>query len=421
MKKFIISLVSFCIIFCNYAQAATPKPPSVSADGAIILDANSGRILYSKNIDTPYAPASTTKIMTALLTLENCKLNDEVIVGKKPPLADGSKIYIFEGEKLTVEQLLYGLLLASANDCAEALAEHIGGSIDGFADMMNKRAKELGCKNTNFVNPSGLYNDKHRTSARDLALIMKELVKQPEYSKIAKTSSYKIPPTNLSKEERPLWNENRLVQPYSKFYYNTCEGGKTGYTIQSLHSYVASASKNNHRLIVALTHDNNKTYFNDSVALFNYAYDNFGLVEPYLKGQTLQNYVVDKDSSVPLTLGENFYYTIEKSSVSKAAFKIEPKLNKTIGKTPLKKGETVGKGLVKLNGKTVGEINLLSGKDFKPKKTASSILSSTTSKGKIVLKYLFYIIIILLVAYIIFRTIIKRKKRRKYNYPQRKF
>ncbi|WP_138203986.1 D-alanyl-D-alanine carboxypeptidase family protein [Haloimpatiens lingqiaonensis] len=415
MKKFLISLVTFFLIFCSYAKASTPTQPAVSADGAIVLDANSGRILYSKNIDTPYAPASTTKIMTALLTLENCKLNDMVTVGKKPPVADGSKIYIFEGEKLTVEQLLYGLLLASANDCAEALAEHIGGSIDGFSQMMNRKAKELGCKNTNFVNPSGLYDDKHRTSARDLALIMKELVKQPEYSKIAKTSSYKIPPTNVCKEERPLWNENKLVQPYSKFYYNICEGGKTGYTIQSLHSYVASASKDNHRLIVALTHDNNKTYFNDSLALFKYAYENFDLVEPYLKGQTIENYSINKNSSIPLSLGENFYYTIEKTLASKASFKIEPKLNENLGKASLKKGDTIGTAQVKLDGKSIGEVKLLSGKDYTPKTTASTVLTNTVSTGKTILKYVFYVFIIILAIYIVLRIIliIKRKKRRK--------
>lgn len=139
--------------------------------------------------------------MTALLTLERGNLDDIVTIGRKPPLAEGSKIYILEGEKIKVRDLLYGLLLASANDCAEALAEYLSGSLDNFSKDMNKRAKELGCTNTNFVNPSGLYNDKHRTSARDLAIIMNELVKQPEYSKIATTLSYNILPTNKSKEK----------------------------------------------------------------------------------------------------------------------------------------------------------------------------------------------------------------------------
>ncbi len=184
-------------------MAKDSKPNlKIAADGVVLMDSKTGKIIYSKNPDKPYPPASTTKIMTALLTLERGNLDDIVTIGRKPPLAEGSKIYILEGEKIKVRDLLYGLLLASANDCAEALAEYLSGSLDNFSKDMNKRAKELGCINTNFVNPSGLYNDKHRTSARDLAIIMNELVKQPEYSKIATTLSYNIPPTNKSKEKK---------------------------------------------------------------------------------------------------------------------------------------------------------------------------------------------------------------------------
>lgn len=415
MKKFFTLLFSFLIVFSTSTNAATIKPPSVSADGAIILDADSGNIIYGKNIDKPFPPASTTKIMTALLTLENCKLQDIVTVGKNPPEADGSKIYIFEGEKLTVDQLIHGLLLASANDCAEALAEHMGGSIEGFAKMMNKRAKELGCKNTNFVNPSGLYNDKHRSSARDLALIMRELVKHPEYSKIAKTISYKIPPTNVCKEERPLWNENKLVQPYSKFYYNYCEGGKTGYTVQSFHSYVSSASKNNHRLIVALTHDKEKTFFKDSVELFKYGFENFNLIKPYVKGQVIENYIIEKDLKMPLVVNNDFYCTVEKGKTSNSKFKIQPNIDKNIKKLTVKKGETIGTGDVIFDGKNVGQVTLLCGKNYEPKKTFISII---TNKNKLKFTYIIYVIILIIIIriiYVIIKRIRKNKKLKKYN------
>jgi D-alanyl-D-alanine carboxypeptidase len=245
MKK-LTALIIFLIMILSPLAVnvkASSSVPSVSADSAVLMDAETGEILYSKNMNAAYPPASTTKIMTALLTIEKCKLDDVVTVGKEPPLADGSKIYIFEGEQLKVKDLLYGLLLPSANDCAEALAEHISGSMDKFAVLMNKRAAELGCKNTNFVNPSGLYDENHKTSAYDLALILRELSKHEEFKEVATTLAYKIGVTNKSPVERPLWNENKLIQKYSGYYYPYCIGGKTGYTVQSAHSYVSVAEK----------------------------------------------------------------------------------------------------------------------------------------------------------------------------------
>lgn len=361
MRKFYIIVLSLFFIFSvnlNIVSAET-SPPKVSADGAILMDAVTGEILYEKNIDKPYPPASTTKIMTALLTLEKCKLDDVVVVGKKPPFADGSKIYIHEGEQLKVKDLLYALLLASANDCAEALAEHISGSTEEFAKLMNERAKELGCKDTNFINPNGLYNDKHRTSAKDLALIMRELVKHPEYTAISTTLSYKIPPTNKSKEARPLWNSNKLVQKASMYYYSGCEGGKTGYTVQSDHSYVASVTKNGQRLIVALIHDKNKTFFPDAKNLFDYGYNNFELVKMYSKNDIVTNYS-QKDLNIKLLAANDFYYVKSKKDTSKPALNLE---NKDLNSISFKKGDNVINASITLKDKSLGNIELLSDSD----------------------------------------------------------
>jgi D-alanyl-D-alanine carboxypeptidase len=334
------------------------------------MDADTGEILYSKNIDSAYPPASTTKIMTALLTLENCKLTDVVTVGKNPPLADGSKIYIYQGEQLTVKQLLYGMLLPSANDCAEALAEHIGGSIDGFAEMMNKRARELGCKNTNFVNPSGLYNENHKTSARDLALIMAELSKHPEYKEIATTLAYKIGTTNKSTLVRPLWNENKLIQQYSGYYYPYCIGGKTGYTVQSQHSYVSVSEKDGRRLVVALVHDTQKTFFKDAISLFNYGYNNFEKVTVYSKGDIVTTYSSGK-TAIPLVASENFYYYAEKGSIPKYDVKLE---DVNLCRRIFSKGDELAKAEVIANGTVVGTVKLNSGTDH-------SVMNVITENG----------------------------------------
>jgi len=371
MKKIIIFLILFTIIFSNitYKTYAKEEPPTVSADSVVLMDATTGEILYSKNPDAAYPPASTTKLMTALLTLEKCKLDDIVTVGKNPPVVDGSKIYLFEGEQIKVKELLYGLLLVSGNDCAEALAEHISGTTDKFAVEMNKRALELGAKNSNFINPSGLFNDKHKTSAKDLALIMKELSKNPEYTKIATTSFYKIPPTNKSTVERPLWNENKLIQKSSTFYYDGCGGGKTGYTVQSLHSYVSTATRNGQKLIVSLVHDKNKTFFPDAAVLFNYGFNNFQLIHLFSKGDLVTTYT-SSGLNIPLLAASDFYYVKQKDSSN-----IVPKCtvnNNNLSTKFFKAGDVIADANVYLNNKTIGTLKLTSGSTHELKQVLQS-------------------------------------------------
>jgi len=412
MKK-IISLaltILMAFSFIPFSSAAAKDSPSeVSADSAVLMDAATGQILYSKNMDSAFPPASTTKLMTALLTLESCKLDDIVTVGKNPPLADGSKIYIFQDEQIKVNDLLHALLLASANDCAEALAEHISGSIDDFAKLMNKRAKKLGCENTNFVNPSGLFDPNHKTSAKDLALIMRELSKHPEYTKIATTESYNIQPTNKSAVARPLWNENKLIQKYSKYFYDGCLGGKTGYTIQSQHSYVCAATRNNQKLIVALIHDSKKTFWQDSTALLNYGFKNFELVTLYSKGQEVTNYT-SNGLTIPLLAAEDFYYVRDKGANITPTYEIQ---NKDISKLSFKRGDKILEAAVTLNNKPIGTLKLSGGINHDVKKVSGTAIPAKTTPLKmlsIVCYTLAGIVLLLLVRKHIIR-ILKRKKK----------
>lgn len=368
MKKLNIFLLTLTLILFNllvynnvYAKG---KLPSVSADGAVLIDATTGKVLYSKNANIQYPPASTTKIMTALLTLENCNLNDMVTIGKNPPKTDGSTIYLLENEQISVKNLLYALLINSANDSAVALAEHISGSVGEFANLMNKRALELGCTHTHFVNPNGLYDNNHRTSAMDLALIMRELVKHPEFSQISKTLAYRIPATNKCKDIRNLWNKNKLIQKNSKSYYPACEGAKTGYTIQSFHSYVASANKDGQRLIVALIHDKKKTFFQDAINLFNYGYNNFELVKLYSAGDIASTYKDNKNNiTFNLLSPSDFYYVKEKDSTSSPSFILE---NKDLSSMSFRKGDAVLNMNISLNDSNIGSLKLLSDCDHLP-------------------------------------------------------
>ena len=378
MKKTIIFILLLLFIYSGNSYNdvyARETPPSVSADSAVVLDATTGKVLYAKNPDSAYPPASTTKIMTALLTLENTNLNDKVIIGNNPPKVDGTRLGLLPGEEVTVKDLLYGLLLASDNDCAEALAEHVSGSSDKFAVKMNKKAKELGAKNTNFINPTGLFNEKHKTSAKDLSLIMRELCKNPEYSKIATTISYTIPPTNKSAKPRTVWNENRLVQKQSKYYYSGCEGGKTGYTIQSLHSYTAAATRNGETLIIALIHDKNKTFFPDSISLFNFGFNNFQLVKLYSKGDLVTTYSKNK-LSVPLLAGSDFYYIREKDDKNLPHLIVK---KENLNFKFFKVGDIVSKANVYY----IGELNLSSGISHGEKQILNSdIIENIIMKNK---------------------------------------
>lgn len=312
MKKILICMAVLSLILFNtsYTEASVASPPEVVADGALLVDTNSGKILYEKNKDTRFYPASTTKIMTALLVLEHCKLDDIVTVGKKPSsFIDGNKIYIFEGEEISVNELLHALLIASANDVAIALAEHVAGSEEAFAELMNKKAAELGCTNTHFVNPHGLHDPDHYTTANDLYLIAKEAMKYDAFREIISTISYKIPPTNKQPLYRPLYTNNNLLIS-RKYHVDGANGMKVGYTDEAGHSFVGSAYRGDTKLIVVLLHDKKPGMWEDASGLFNYGFDNFKTEKKVSSGELIQSLsVADTDISVPLVSASDLYYT----------------------------------------------------------------------------------------------------------------
>ena len=254
-----------------------PQGPAIGAQAAILVDAKSGAILYQKNVNEPLYPASTTKLMTALLTIENTAMNDIVTFSYDSVHnieASSSRIGIDEGEELTVEQCLYGLLLGSGNEVAYALAEHVAGSMEDFVAMMNERATELGCHNTHFVNANGLPDPEHYTSAYDLSLIARACFKNESLVTISGTRKYTIPPTNLQSEERPLENHHLMV-PGLKYEYDGFVGGKTGYTRDARQTLVTCAEREGMRLICIIMKEEAPNQFLDTAALLDYGFDSF--------------------------------------------------------------------------------------------------------------------------------------------------
>lgn len=390
MKKLVTVLVTVFLLISNLGiktYADPVSPPNVSGDGVVLMDATTGQILYGKNIDQQFPPASTTKIMTALLTIENTKPDDIVTISndfttKNHTLLDGNTLCLENGEQIKVKDLLYGLLLRSANDSAVALAEHISGSVENFAKLMNKRARELGCTTASFQNPNGLYNKDHKVSAKDLALILRKLSEYPEFREIATTPYYTIPATNKTDQaktviNRSLRNENKLIYKGSKEYYEGVDGGKTGYTIQSLHSYVAAATRNNHRLIVTIMHSDDQKYFDDARALLDYGFNNFNLNKQFSKGQIVTYYKEANGTKIPLVAAEDFYYVTDKSSKSKPTFKFD---NSSIKVDKFNKGERVTNIDLKLDDKYIGNLNLLSGVTYSPSVLMQNSITANFNK-----------------------------------------
>lgn len=252
-----------------------PLGPKVAAETAIVMDLDSGEILYAKGIDEKRAPASTTKIMTAMLAIEKVPLDQQITFTNEVNNieAGSTHIGIKPGETLTMEQSLYGILLASANEVSSGVAEYVGGTVQGFVDMMNQRAKDLGCENTHFVNANGLYDENHYTTARDLAIIARAAFQNETYRNIIKTEYYIIPPTNITAEQRWLNNHHKMVVSGAQ-HYDGCLGGKPGYTEKAGNTLVTYAERNGMRLICVVLKDN-IYHYEDTKTLLDFAFDNF--------------------------------------------------------------------------------------------------------------------------------------------------
>ena len=258
------------------AETAMPEEPAVAAEGAVLLDAATGKVLYGKNQDAQFYPASITKIMTALVVLERCNLSDTVTFSESATtnLESGAvSLGITAGDTLTVEQCLYGLLLKSANEIGNGLAEHVAGSVSAFADLMDEKARELGCLNTNFENPHGLNDSEHKTTPYDMALIMRAALQNDTFRKIDTTTAYKFPATQKT-GERTITMGHKMMYPTDSRYYEGIIGGKTGYTSKAGNTLVTAVERDGVRLI-AVVMKAKGTQYTDTKAMFDYGFANY--------------------------------------------------------------------------------------------------------------------------------------------------
>lgn len=260
-----------------------PTGPEITSDTGVLMDADSGILLYDKGGDELRYPASITKVMTLLLAVENSSLDDQVTfteTGIRDISWDSGNIGMQLGEVMSMEDCLYALFIQSANEVAAQIAEYVGGTEQNFIDMMNERAAQIGCTNTHFMNASGLPDENHYTTARDMALIMREAYKNKTVRKIMKTPTYTIQPTNMNSESRRLHTHHPMFAEESPYYYKGCVGGKTGFTNAAGSTLVTVVKRKKGTYIAVTMKAQEQGYaVSDSAAMFDYAYNNFSKIE----------------------------------------------------------------------------------------------------------------------------------------------
>lgn len=286
LRKALLGIFSaFVLLFYNFSTVLAaelpeswPQAPEISEETGVLMEASTGQILFDKGMDEIRYPASTTKVMTALLILENVEDLSQVVTFTDvitPDLEPGnSTINAQVGEQLTVEQCLYAIMLASANEVCTQMAVYVAGSVENFVSMMNDRAAELGCQNTHFVNANGLPDPDHYTTAHDLALILSAAIQNEDFCRISGSAAYTIPATNMTSSPRNLENSNALIKD-GEYHYEGVIAGKTGHTEAAKNTLVTAASKNDMTLVCVVLRSEGEDRFIDTVSLFDYGFNNF--------------------------------------------------------------------------------------------------------------------------------------------------
>ncbi len=400
----VIEICFFLSLSCHGENEELKEFEDITAQNLYLAQTDTGKVLYQKNAENKIYPASTTKLLTAILVAENCDLNDKATVSERAVRSVPSgyvNANLQVEEELTVDQLLHVMLISSANDAANVLAEHVAGSIESFASMMNTRASELGCTNSNFTNPSGLHEKNHYTTAHDLFLIGKTAIKNDKIRNCLSMASYTLPNTEkYTGAERRFSTTNYLIKKsLSKYYYKYCIGAKTGYTGDAKNCIIAFAQKDGIELTAVVMGENAKgKKFLDAKEMFEYIYDNYEEKSIIKKGELIEKIKIKNGTNKTKNLN-----VIAKDDIKILERKNEniENNNKTIEYTksvaPISKNETIGK--IRFEN---------SGVEY-----STDIIAQDSVEENKTGKYIIYILIILLLIYILQTTRKSNKNTRK--------
>lgn len=433
LRRALIFLLMIMMVILPFTYADELAEDRVTAETAVLMDYNSGEIIWSKDPDKKMYPASTTKILTAIIILENHELDEVVVVPDTMPQHKAGAVHIGidYGEIFTVEQLMYAMLVESANDAAYVLALYHSGTLDAFSQVMNEKAKSLGAVNSNFVNPNGLHDDNHYSTAKDLALIAKYAFQNPVFREMVSTVSYVIPPTNKQDEPRNyIYNGNKFLSSSDRINYNgssikikydIVDGIKTGYTPQAGNCLVSTASKGNVRYIsVVLNSETNNNVYLDSRILLDYGFENFYTNTIITRGSFVRSEKIENSKlTINLVAGKSLTLTLDKNI--KAENILSDVLISQPLITPIEANQEVGKISYYHNGTLLGEVPLLTEYEVLDGKLLSTVEDGFIRRdenNKLDVKYYIGVFFKLLISFIIYRTIItiynlqRRKKRR---------
>ena len=366
MKKIMSMIVALAIVLsCTTVTFAKDQATlNLASQSAVLMDVGSGQVLFEKNSHEKLPPASVTKVMTLLLISEaldseKIKLTDKVQISERAAEMGGSQIFLEPGEIQTVENLIKGIAVASGNDACVAMAEYVGGSEESFVKMMNDKAKELGMKNTNFVNTNGLPVENHYTTANDIALMSKELLKHDSMHKYLTTWMDEVV-VGKKQAKIGLANTNKLIR-----HYQGATGVKTGFTQEAKYCLSAAAKRGDTHLVAAtLGAATSKERFNDASSLLNYGFANYESVKLCSKGDLLATLTMDKaeKNKVKLTAKNDLTALIKKGEKKNFTKKVTVNENP---KLPIQKGEKLGEVKIYKDKKLVGKVDLVTNKEVK--------------------------------------------------------
>ena len=335
------------------STARPPSPPDVDAASVVLMDAATGQVLYSKNPHVRRPNASTTKIMTAILLIEHCKMTDKVRVSPKACQTPFTSLHLKPGEQISVRDLLVGMMVRSGNDAAVAAAEHVAGSVAKFAALMNKKAVEIGCKNTHFVNPNGLYAKGHYSSAYDLCLMARYAFRYPVFNEAVRTQKHVLDSRTVNRKDLAVFSRSKFMK-----YYPGADGVKSGYVKQAGYCYVGSATREGWRLVSAVLKSDNSNL--DTMVLMDYGFTNFEPVIVAQAGADLATAQVRGGAAaeVPIAPASDL-----RVAVPKHGARVTTRCETQPLTAPVSKGTKVGTVVASVNGVDICRVDLLATQD----------------------------------------------------------
>jgi D-alanyl-D-alanine carboxypeptidase (penicillin-binding protein 5/6) len=338
-------------VWPHVAHASTEEP-EIQADSGVLMDMKTGQVLWSKNPEKHHYPASITKILTAILALENSKLDEPVRTSQLATEQEGNRVYLVEGEEEPMKEMLYGLLLNSGNDAAVAIAEHVAGTEENFANMMNEKAREIGATHSHFVTPNGLHDPDHYTTAQDMALIARYAMQNETFRQIVSTKYY---PWKGKQWQSELVNLNKIL-----WTYDGANGIKTGFTDQAHQTIVASAKRGDQEFLVCLMYGlTQQSIRDDASKLLDYGFNNFTTRTIAKKGESVTRITYKDDVDTDVLIGNDVTYTFRKDESAP----VERVLHVQKPVPPFSHGTVLGTIEFEQAGKVIASAPLVAAKD----------------------------------------------------------